>query len=139
MRPPEPSQEPAAYTGQRLRQSLAHDLRVGEVGLDVDIVDSTPVVTGTVPTEGRRAAAAVGQPSGPARPAPAPRPAARPVAVRGTTTTSSATAAPATTTSVDGAVPVAPVSGVSPTSTSSPPTTTPPTTTTPTTRPPEPS
>src|SRR5438105_4357569 len=58
MRPPEPSQEPAAYTGERLRQSLAHDLRVGKLGLHVDIVDSTAVVTGTVPTEGRRAAVA---------------------------------------------------------------------------------
>ena len=55
---PEPSQEPAAYTGERLRQSLAQDLRVAEQGLHVDIVDSTVVVTGTVPTEGRRAAVA---------------------------------------------------------------------------------
>src|SRR2546429_7268012 len=58
MTPPEPSQEPAAYTGERLGQSLVLAFRVAELGLHVDIVDSTVVVPGTVPTEGRRAAVA---------------------------------------------------------------------------------
>src|SRR5438105_3877339 len=53
-----PSQEPAPYRGERLRQALAQDLRVAELGLGVEIVDGTVIVTGTVPTEGRRAAVA---------------------------------------------------------------------------------
>jgi len=50
------TETPNAYREEELRQALAADPRVAEPELDVRIADDHIVVTGTVPTEERRAA-----------------------------------------------------------------------------------
>lgn len=52
------SVEPEEYVGQHLREALAQDSRVSELGLDVVIRAGVLHITGTVSTEERRAAVA---------------------------------------------------------------------------------
>ena len=47
---------PGAYREESLRQALATDPRVMESELEVSIAGSRVVISGTVPTEGRRVA-----------------------------------------------------------------------------------
>jgi BON domain-containing protein len=49
---------PTAYREEALRQALASDTRVAELELDVTIAGDRVVISGTVPTEDRRAAVA---------------------------------------------------------------------------------
>jgi osmotically-inducible protein OsmY len=46
--------EPPAYLVEQVRDALAHDSRVGELGIKVRIVEHKVFVTGTVSTEQRR-------------------------------------------------------------------------------------
>lgn len=50
--------EPDAYAVQHLRESLAHDPRVSELGLEIAVRGGALHITGTVSTEERRAAIA---------------------------------------------------------------------------------
>lgn len=50
--------EPAEYIVAHVREALATDPRVNELGLDVQVQGDEVVVTGSVMTEGRRAAIA---------------------------------------------------------------------------------
>jgi BON domain-containing protein len=52
------SETPTAYREEGLRQALASDPRVAELELDVTIAGDRVVISGTVPTEDRRAAVA---------------------------------------------------------------------------------
>jgi hypothetical protein len=53
MRPP---QQPDEYLCEQIRQAVAHDERVGEFDLQVEIVAGKVFVTGTVATDERRQA-----------------------------------------------------------------------------------
>ena len=50
--------EPDAYVCQRVRAALAHDPRVGDLGLTVEIAGGRLFVTGAVTTEERQRAVA---------------------------------------------------------------------------------
>ncbi len=50
--------EPAAYLVERIREALAHDARVAELGISVAVVGDKVLVTGEVATPERRAAVA---------------------------------------------------------------------------------
>ena len=49
--------EPDAYVAERVRQALAHDPRVAELGVTVRIVGDTVVLAGDVATPAPKAAA----------------------------------------------------------------------------------
>ncbi len=51
--------EPEDYTIQRVRDALATDERVGEIGVEVRIAAGKVFLTGQVPTEERRRAVGV--------------------------------------------------------------------------------
>lgn len=51
-----PAEEPEEYLAQHLRDALARDHRVSELGLDVVVRSGTLHVSGSVSTEERRAA-----------------------------------------------------------------------------------
>ena len=52
------NREPEAYLVERVREALAHDPRVSELGISVRVAGETVLLTGDVATPERRAAAA---------------------------------------------------------------------------------
>jgi osmotically-inducible protein OsmY len=51
--------DPAQYLVGRVEDALVHDPRVGEQALHVDVVGKRVILSGSVPTEERRRAAAI--------------------------------------------------------------------------------
>ena len=49
--------DPAPYLAEHVRQALAQDPRLGELGVDVEVSGGTVVLSGTLPSPERREAA----------------------------------------------------------------------------------